>query len=51
MLTEVSIPTGAVPLESILCTEELHRRASRPPQHEKENRALVTLGTHPGGLV
>ena len=31
------------PLESILCTEELHRRPSRPPDHEKENRALVKL--------
>jgi signal transduction histidine kinase len=40
---ESSIPTGAVPLESILCTEDLHRRPSRPPDHEKENRALVKL--------
>src|SRR6267143_1687968 len=39
----VSIPEGAVPLESVLCTEELHRRPARPPDHEKENRALVTL--------
>jgi PAS domain S-box-containing protein len=31
------------PLESILCTEELHRRPSRPPNYEKENGALVTL--------
>jgi PAS domain S-box-containing protein len=37
------IPDGGVPLESILCTEELHRRPSRPPDHEKENRALVAL--------
>ena len=35
--------SGAVPLESILCTEELHRRQSRPPDYEKENRALVKL--------
>jgi PAS domain S-box-containing protein len=35
--------SGAVPLESILCTEELHRRASRSPDYEKENRALVKL--------
>ncbi len=34
---------GAVPLESILCTEELYRRPSRPPDYEKENRALATL--------
>jgi hypothetical protein len=40
---ESSIPVGAVSLESILCTEELHRRPSRPPGHEEENRALVKL--------
>jgi PAS domain S-box-containing protein len=40
---ESSIPEGGAPLESILCTEELHRRPSRPPDHEKENRALVAL--------
>jgi hypothetical protein len=35
------VPTAS--LESILCTEELHRRPSRPPDYEKENRALVEL--------
>ncbi|SIO64508.1 PAS domain S-box-containing protein [Bradyrhizobium erythrophlei] len=40
---EASIPPGAVSLEAILCTEELRRRAWRPPDHEKENRALVAL--------
>lgn len=40
---ESSIPVAAAPLESILCTEELHRRPSRPPGHEEENRALVKL--------
>jgi signal transduction histidine kinase len=40
---EASIPTGTVPLESILCTEELHRRPSGPHDAEKENRALVKL--------
>jgi len=40
---QTSIPEGAVPLESVLCTEELHRRPARPPDHEKENRALVSL--------
>jgi signal transduction histidine kinase len=40
---EASIPAGAAPLESILCTEELRRRPSRPPDYEKENRALVAL--------
>jgi hypothetical protein len=38
---EASIPNGAAPLESILRTEELHRRPWRPPDYEKENRALV----------
>ena len=32
-----------VALESILCTEELSRRPSRPPDYEKENRALIAL--------
>ena len=40
---ESSIPEGGAPLESILCTEELRCRPSRPPDHEKENRALVAL--------
>jgi PAS domain S-box-containing protein len=40
---EASIPDGAVPLESILCTEELHRRPWRQPDYGKENRALVAL--------
>jgi len=36
-----SVPTAS--LESILCTEELHRRPSRPTDYEKENQALVKL--------
>jgi signal transduction histidine kinase len=36
-------PGDAVPLESVLCTEELQRRPSRPPDYQAENRALVTL--------
>ena len=40
---EGSIPEAGAPLESILCTEELQRRVSRPPDYEKENRALVAL--------
>ena len=40
---ENSIPAGSSPLESILWTEELHRRPSRPPDYEKENRALMKL--------
>jgi hypothetical protein len=42
---ETSIADGGVSLESILCTEELRRRPSRPPDYEKENRALVALVT------
>jgi signal transduction histidine kinase len=38
-----SVPRGEVPLESILCTEELYRRPSRPPDYQKENGALVAL--------
>jgi signal transduction histidine kinase len=38
---EGSIP--AAPLISVLRTEELHRRPSRPPDHEKENSALAAL--------
>jgi signal transduction histidine kinase len=41
--SRTSISVGAVPLESILCTEELHRRPARQPDHDKENRALVSL--------
>jgi PAS domain S-box-containing protein len=40
---EASIPVGAVPLETILRTEELRRRPSRPPDYGKENGALVAL--------
>ena len=38
-----TFPVDAVPLESILCTEELQRRPSRPPDYQKENCALVAL--------
>ena len=34
---------GPVALESILCTDELSSRPARPPDYEKENRALVEL--------
>jgi PAS domain S-box-containing protein len=40
---EDSIPKAGASLESILCTKELQCRLSRPPDYEKENRALVTL--------
>src|SRR5215469_11555765 len=42
---ETSIPDGAVSLESILRTEELHRRPSRPPDYGKENRALASMAS------
>ena len=42
---EASMTEGGAPLESIVCTEELHRRPWRPPDFEKENRALVALVT------
>jgi len=40
---EDSIPRPTASLDAILCTEELQRRPSRPPDYEKENRALVAL--------
>jgi PAS domain S-box-containing protein len=40
---EASIPAGAVSLESILCTEELHRRPWRSADYKEENSALVAL--------
>jgi len=40
---EASVPMGMVPLEAILCTEELHGRPWRAPDYAKENRALMAL--------
>ena len=40
-----SIPDGIASLDSVLCTDELRRRAWRPPDYEKENRALVALAS------
>jgi PAS domain S-box-containing protein len=40
-----SIPNGLASLESILCTEELQQRPSRPPDHAKENVSLVALAS------
>jgi PAS domain S-box-containing protein len=40
---EVKLDRGLVPLEQILCTEELWRRPRRPPDYETENRALGKL--------
>ena len=45
---------GSVPLEAVLCTEELTRRASRRPDYKTENQALLTLArelTHTPGSV
>ena len=36
---------GEVDLDSVIATQELGRRSSRPPDHEAENRALVALVT------
>jgi len=39
-----SIPDdGAASLDSIVCTDELHKRPSREPEHQKENAALAAL--------
>jgi hypothetical protein len=38
-----SVPSADVSLEAILCTEELHRRPSRPPDYQRENSALLAL--------
>jgi signal transduction histidine kinase/GAF domain-containing protein len=40
---ESSIPDGLAPLESILLTDELRRRSTRPPDFENENSALAAL--------
>ena len=45
------MPEGAVPLETILCTDELRRRPWRPPDYDKENRALVTLASSPSTIL
>jgi hypothetical protein len=34
---------ASIPLESVLCTEELKRRPSRPPNYQAENQALRAL--------
>jgi signal transduction histidine kinase len=42
----MSIPNASrasIPLESVLCTEELSRRPSRPADYQAETRALVAL--------
>ncbi len=39
----LEVSTPAAPLESIVCTDELLRRPSRSPDHQKENTALAAL--------
>ena len=39
----LDLSTPAAPLDSILCTDELLGRPSRPPDHTKENSALTAL--------
>lgn len=45
----------AAALEEVLITEELSRRPRRPPEHERENRALALLARelarNPGGVL
>ena len=41
----VGTPIPAASLESILCTHELQHRPWRPPDHERENRALAALAS------
>jgi len=46
---------SSVPLESVLRTEELRRRPSRPPDYQAENQALLALAqeltTSPGSVL
>jgi PAS domain S-box-containing protein len=42
---ETSIPAAAASLQSILRTEELLNRPSRPPDHKSENAALTALAS------
>jgi formate hydrogenlyase transcriptional activator len=42
---EDSIPDSGVSLDAVLCTDELRRRPSRPPDYENENRAFVKLAS------
>lgn len=55
-MSEAAIPKNCIrsehsiaqaSLKSILCTEELRVRPSRPPNYENENRALMMLGSAP----
>ena len=52
---EATLPIGAASLASILRTEELQARPSRPPDHEREISALLalvgTLADHPDTIL
>ena len=41
--SHMALGEDVVPLESILCTEELNRRPARAPDYATENRALLAL--------
>jgi PAS domain S-box-containing protein len=40
---DTAIPNGAASLDSIVRTEEMRKRPSRPPERERENSALAAL--------
>ena len=42
---ETSLQVAGAPLASVLLTEQLRRRPSRPPEHDRENGALASLVT------
>jgi PAS domain S-box-containing protein len=42
-MAKAPIVEDAAPIESVLCTQELRRRPSRPADFQKENQALVAL--------
>src|SRR5215471_16425 len=52
---EATLPIGVASLASILRTEELQARPSRPPDHEREISALLalvgTLADHPDTIL
>jgi len=41
----LELPIPAAPLEAIVRTNELHYRPYRPPEHQRENSALVALAS------
>jgi hypothetical protein len=41
--TDYSESIPGAPLEAILCTDELERRSSRPPNRDRERKALISL--------